>query len=228
MASVQNLEDEGMEELIKQAFMQVDIIGPHVRQGHYDLLGPDGEIILPQAWETIIQPNWSINMHMWPMPEPPADVSVKPMPPPPPSPPGTLSPPESPHRATQQGKKERTVTEKMEPRPIANTSPQSEKRLHRKAGDEWKSSPSQFFAWAARGNTAPFLSPSGSSTRSMKRTSRSDSSSVPTHGMPASPGSEAHGDSCPTYVNVERQYNRDRLSNGGTHGFDVVKSSMIG
>jgi hypothetical protein len=38
-----------MEELIKQAFLHVDIIGPHVHQGHYSLIDPDGEIILPQV-----------------------------------------------------------------------------------------------------------------------------------------------------------------------------------
>lgn len=59
-----------MEELIRQAFLHVDVIGPHVQEGHYDLLGADGEIILPQVWETMIEPDWSITMHMWPMPEP--------------------------------------------------------------------------------------------------------------------------------------------------------------
>lgn len=59
-----------MEELIKQAFLHVDVIGPHVQEGHYDLIGPNGEIILPQVWETMIEPDWSITMHMWPMPEP--------------------------------------------------------------------------------------------------------------------------------------------------------------
>jgi len=58
-----------MEMLIKQAFLHIDIIGEHVHQGHYDLTGPDGEIILPQVWETMIQPDWEIAMHMWPMEE---------------------------------------------------------------------------------------------------------------------------------------------------------------
>lgn len=72
-----------MEELIKQAFIHVDIIGPHVQDGHYDLIGPNGEIILPQIWETVIEPDWAITMQMWPMPDPP-----KPAPPPgPPGPP---------------------------------------------------------------------------------------------------------------------------------------------
>lgn len=60
---------KGMESLIKQAFLHVEIIGEHVHQGHYDLMGPDGEILLPQVWETMIQPDTEISMHMWPMPE---------------------------------------------------------------------------------------------------------------------------------------------------------------
>lgn len=58
---------QGMEELIKQAFLHVDVIGPHVQEGHYDLIGPNGEIILPSIWEKIVQPDWAITMHMWPM-----------------------------------------------------------------------------------------------------------------------------------------------------------------
>ncbi|KAK7542456.1 uncharacterized protein J3D65DRAFT_216508 [Phyllosticta citribraziliensis] len=61
---------KGMDELIKQAFLHVDVIGQHVHEGHYDLVGPDGEIILPQVWETVVQPDWTVTMHMWPMEEP--------------------------------------------------------------------------------------------------------------------------------------------------------------
>ena len=42
-------------------------------------MGPNGEIILPQVWETVVEPDWSITMHMWPMEEP-----EKPKPPEPP------------------------------------------------------------------------------------------------------------------------------------------------
>ena len=77
-----------MEELIRQAFVHVDVIGPHVMDGHYDLLGPNGEIILPQVWETVIEPDWSITMHMWPMPEPPPPPEDLVPPPPPPGPEG--------------------------------------------------------------------------------------------------------------------------------------------
>ncbi|KAK4561016.1 hypothetical protein LTR86_004971 [Recurvomyces mirabilis] len=61
---------KGMETLIRQAFLHIDVLGEHVMQGHYDLQGPDGEIILPQVWETVVKPDWTISMHMWPMPEP--------------------------------------------------------------------------------------------------------------------------------------------------------------
>lgn len=60
---------KGMETLIKQAFLHVEVIGDHVHAGHYDLTGPDGEIILPQVWDTMVEPDWEITMHMWPMPE---------------------------------------------------------------------------------------------------------------------------------------------------------------
>ena len=40
----------------------------HVKRGHYDLLGPNGEIILPILWEFLIRPGWGITMHMWPLP----------------------------------------------------------------------------------------------------------------------------------------------------------------
>ncbi|KAF2435022.1 hypothetical protein EJ08DRAFT_580876 [Tothia fuscella] len=62
---------KGMEALINQAFLHVDGIGQHVHEGHYDLVGPDGEIILPQVYESMVKPDWAISMHMWPMPEPP-------------------------------------------------------------------------------------------------------------------------------------------------------------
>ena len=72
-----------MEELIKQAFLHVDVIGPHVYEGHYDLVGPDGQIVLPQVWQSLVQPGWNVTMHMWPMPEPSQHT-------PPPGPPDPL------------------------------------------------------------------------------------------------------------------------------------------
>lgn len=60
-----------MESLIHQAFLHVEPIGKQVAEGHYDLIGPNNEIILPQVWNTMVKPDMSISMHMWPMPEAP-------------------------------------------------------------------------------------------------------------------------------------------------------------
>ncbi len=56
-----------MEDLIRQAFLHVAVLGPLVQEGHYDLLGPSGQIILPTVWERVVEPGWDITMHMWPM-----------------------------------------------------------------------------------------------------------------------------------------------------------------
>lgn len=78
-----------MDELITQAFLQVDVLGPHVQEGHYDLIGPNGEIILPSVWDKVIEPGWSITMTMWPIDKcpplarPPLATSPLATPPPP-------------------------------------------------------------------------------------------------------------------------------------------------
>ena len=64
-----------MESLINQAFNHVDTIGPLVMEGHYDLVGPNNEIILPGLWEKVIEPDWTVTMHLWPMPEPEGEES---------------------------------------------------------------------------------------------------------------------------------------------------------
>ena len=62
---------KGMEALVKQAFAHVAVIGDNVHEGHYDLIAPDGEIILPAVWDHLIEPGWAITMVMWPRPEKP-------------------------------------------------------------------------------------------------------------------------------------------------------------
>ncbi|KAF2746774.1 hypothetical protein M011DRAFT_403936, partial [Sporormia fimetaria CBS 119925] len=46
----------GMENLIRSAFQYIDVIGPHVQQGHYDLVSANNEYILPQVWEQTVKP----------------------------------------------------------------------------------------------------------------------------------------------------------------------------
>ena len=55
-----------MEILIREIFGDKDDLGTQVNEGHYDLIGPSGEIILPQVWQSVIEPGWTIKMQMWP------------------------------------------------------------------------------------------------------------------------------------------------------------------
>ncbi|KAI3394093.1 hypothetical protein diail_3217 [Diaporthe ilicicola] len=61
---------EGMKSHITEAFNHVQVIGPHVMEGHFDLLISDGHIILPHLWGTTIKPGASIDMRMWPVETP--------------------------------------------------------------------------------------------------------------------------------------------------------------
>ncbi|KAK1986193.1 hypothetical protein LZ30DRAFT_685580 [Colletotrichum cereale] len=71
-----------MEDLIKQAFIHIDVIGPHVQEGHYDLISPEGDIILPATWRHFVQPGWAVEMRMWPMDRPAeARPALRPFPP---------------------------------------------------------------------------------------------------------------------------------------------------
>ncbi|CAG8908762.1 unnamed protein product [Penicillium egyptiacum] len=93
---------QGMEELIRQAFLHIEVIGPHVAEGHYDLIGPNGDIILPQVWETVVEPDWAITMHMWPIPEKPKE---DPPPAPEPTPAKPADPPAEPKKKADGSKK---------------------------------------------------------------------------------------------------------------------------
>ena len=61
-----------MDDLIQQAFMHVQGVGEHVAAGHFDLVGPDGEIVLPRLWDIVVKPGMMITMHMWPTSEEPS------------------------------------------------------------------------------------------------------------------------------------------------------------
>jgi hypothetical protein len=60
---------QGLESLVREAFIHITVIGPHVYEGHYDLVGPDGDVILPSVWEHVVVPGMPVTMHMWPLPE---------------------------------------------------------------------------------------------------------------------------------------------------------------
>ena len=53
-----------MEALITSSFIHIDALSPQVAQGNYDILGPTGDIILSQVWETVIQPGWVVELRI--------------------------------------------------------------------------------------------------------------------------------------------------------------------
>jgi hypothetical protein len=55
-----------MEELIQQACGHINGIGPHIEAGRYDLVAPDGSVILPSVWDLYVKPGWLVSMRMWP------------------------------------------------------------------------------------------------------------------------------------------------------------------
>ncbi|OJJ70526.1 hypothetical protein ASPBRDRAFT_208262 [Aspergillus brasiliensis CBS 101740] len=59
----------GMQSLILEAFTPMAVLGPHIRDRRYDLLGPDGGVILPSVWEHMVKPDMRVTMHML-QPEP--------------------------------------------------------------------------------------------------------------------------------------------------------------
>ncbi len=68
-----------MESLINQAFAHIGDLAEHVHNGRYDLIGPDKEIIMPNYWESTIEPDMHITMMLWPIPEPkPEDIPPPP------------------------------------------------------------------------------------------------------------------------------------------------------
>ncbi len=58
---------QGMQTLVRQSFLHVEILGPYVADGLYDLLDSEGTIILPQVWDSVIEPGQTVGMQLWPI-----------------------------------------------------------------------------------------------------------------------------------------------------------------
>ncbi|KAI4248943.1 MAG: hypothetical protein L6R42_009143 [Xanthoria sp. 1 TBL-2021] len=56
----------GMKCVIQTMFLHVKELRPDLTKCHYDLVGPTGEIILPEVWESVVEPGWTITMQLWP------------------------------------------------------------------------------------------------------------------------------------------------------------------
>ena len=56
-----------MERLIKMMHPLTSNFGLQTQLGQFDLIGPEGEVILPQVWESVVQPDCQVSMVMWPV-----------------------------------------------------------------------------------------------------------------------------------------------------------------
>jgi hypothetical protein len=66
---------QSMENMIVQAHQGFDA-AELVQQRRYDLIGPSGEVIMPQLWDSTVEPGLDITLKPWPTleeayPEPP-------------------------------------------------------------------------------------------------------------------------------------------------------------
>lgn len=58
---------KGTNDLICQAFAHIETLNAMVNDGRFDLVGPNGEGILPQTWDYLVEPGWRVAMQMWPI-----------------------------------------------------------------------------------------------------------------------------------------------------------------
>jgi hypothetical protein len=71
-----------MQTLIDEAFPLEDL-RPIVEKGCYDLWSHSGKIIMPEFWQDLVQPDWTITMRMWPVPDLQQSATTKQYSPPP-------------------------------------------------------------------------------------------------------------------------------------------------
>ena len=64
-----NRHQQTMRSLITSSFLHTDALSPQIAQGSYDLLGPSGDIILPEVWESMVQPGWVVELRLRPHPD---------------------------------------------------------------------------------------------------------------------------------------------------------------
>ena len=58
-----------MEILIKRSFAHIESMNTDIFRGNYDVLGPTGEIILPEIWDAVIKPGWIVEVRLWDLTE---------------------------------------------------------------------------------------------------------------------------------------------------------------
>ena len=56
---------QSMDNLMKRSFSHVESLNSQVFRGSYDILSPTGEIILPEIWDSVVKPGWTVELRFW-------------------------------------------------------------------------------------------------------------------------------------------------------------------
>jgi hypothetical protein len=64
--------------LVAKAFPEVEILSISTPHSHFDLIGPDGTLILPETWHDLVQPGWSVSLQRRSQPQ---NLDEQPQPP---------------------------------------------------------------------------------------------------------------------------------------------------
>ena len=55
-----------MESLLANSFSHDPTVNVQTLGSRFDIVGPNGDIILPAVWESVIQPGWVLELRPWP------------------------------------------------------------------------------------------------------------------------------------------------------------------
>jgi len=63
---------QGIKQLIERAYSRSDAsaVQSEIVEEKYDLLSSNGDVILPEVWEAVIRPGWTVILSLWSSPKP--------------------------------------------------------------------------------------------------------------------------------------------------------------
>ena len=65
-ATIIYTQSQGFENLLRQSLARADAPLPsEVKEGRFDLVAPDGSVILPSTWDFSVRPGWSVRIRLW-------------------------------------------------------------------------------------------------------------------------------------------------------------------
>ena len=56
-----------MVSLVEEAYPHDEFPYPQLAKGHYDFLGPSGDVLLPGIWESSVGPGGKVTLRLWPL-----------------------------------------------------------------------------------------------------------------------------------------------------------------